>query len=749
MNGSATIAGATLSEQQRRDLMDSLRGEIRVPSVSLMYRAGILLVTVTMLLLPAIYVGLIGLVGLGWFWYATHAYTIFSYIRPGRAMLLALVVYLGPLVAGALLVLFMLKPLFARRAFPSVNITLHRQQEPVLFEFVDRIARLVGAPVPREICIDCQPNASASFRRGMLSFFGDDLTLTIGMPLVANLTLQQFAGVLAHEFGHFAQGSGMRLSYVVRRINGWFAQVVHERDAWDAWLVEIGQGETHWTIALVVLLSQLLIGITRGILWLLTMVGAVVSAFMMRQMEHDADRYEVQVASSKAFAQTSSVLPILGVASQAAMSGLRRSWAERRLCDDMCGLIDACRQQMPSNLREAIEKHSKEQRTGLLDSHPSDRDRVARASKAASKGFVSDTRSATLLFGSFAAASKLVTLSFYHLALGERFDPACLVPTGNFVGENQREEQRSDSSQQFFQGLLHPLRPLFPNLDRPIRMTQDAAAEQLLALRGTMMERLSAARSAVKIFDEADQRLRDLETVRALPQTGRLRPDLTRLGLKGGDAKELNEATRIPAQDRSTALAALSAALAPAISRIEIAYHLRQINADAPSETYGTKGDGSDLPAVIAALASLRAAWPAMSRLHQQFSILAAVVSLARSDAGSAKSLAEVRAGGEKVFEHLVAVHRLLSATPYPYEVSSGDQPKSIADAALHRLPAPDRSADVSEAAANLLPCLYRLYVRLMSDLALMAQEVESGLGLEPLPQEHEAASLAGEAEPN
>lgn len=49
-----------------------------------------------------------------------------------------------------------------------------------------------------------------------------------------SLDLQQFAGVLAHEFGHFAQSSGMRLSYLIRSINHWFARVVFEEDQWTA-----------------------------------------------------------------------------------------------------------------------------------------------------------------------------------------------------------------------------------------------------------------------------------------------------------------------------------------------------------------------------------------------------------------------------------------------------------------------------------------------------------------------------------
>lgn len=70
------------------------------------------------------------------------------------------------------------------------------------------------------------------------------------MPLVSGLTLRQLAGVLAHEFGHFAQGTGMRVTYVIRWVNHWFARVVYERDAWDVRLQRWSE-DTDWRLAII------------------------------------------------------------------------------------------------------------------------------------------------------------------------------------------------------------------------------------------------------------------------------------------------------------------------------------------------------------------------------------------------------------------------------------------------------------------------------------------------------------------
>ena len=119
-------------------------------------------------------------------------------------------------------VVFMLKPLFARPARPPQRQGLDPDQEPLLFSFIENICRTVGAPSPERIEVDCQVNASARLDNGPLAP-RRRLVLTIGLPLAAGLNLKEFAGVMAHEFGHFSQSAGMRLSYLIRSINHWFA----------------------------------------------------------------------------------------------------------------------------------------------------------------------------------------------------------------------------------------------------------------------------------------------------------------------------------------------------------------------------------------------------------------------------------------------------------------------------------------------------------------------------------------------
>jgi len=186
--------------------LQAFGGSIARTKTRPLYSAGLAIVAFAMVLLPLIYLALIGFTA----WAVLLHLKYNTWILNGSgASILKFIFYLGPAAAGVILVFFMVKPFFAAKPKPPERITLEPAREPLLFAFVQKLCGLVGAPVPSQINVDCEVNASASLRRGLWS---KDLVLTIGLPLASGLDLQQFAGVLAHEFGHFAQGAGMRLT---------------------------------------------------------------------------------------------------------------------------------------------------------------------------------------------------------------------------------------------------------------------------------------------------------------------------------------------------------------------------------------------------------------------------------------------------------------------------------------------------------------------------------------------------------
>jgi predicted Zn finger-like uncharacterized protein len=294
---------ATATEQLvLQEILEAFDGDVPPARTATVYRVALVFVATAMLLLPALYVALIAAVGYLLFYHATENLTE---VARARSMWAIVLVYCGPLIAGSVLLFFLIKPLFAPRSRDLRLRTLEFGEEPLLFALVTRVARALRAPEPQRIAVDCRPNASASLG----NILGGDLVLTLGLPLVAGLSIQQLAGVVAHELGHFAQGTAMRLSYVVRSVNLWFARIVHERDDWDDAL-ERGCAKGDW-FSIVLLFAQLCVWLTRCVLRLFLALGHGLSCFLMRQMEFDADRNETRLAGADAFADTSRQVMLL------------------------------------------------------------------------------------------------------------------------------------------------------------------------------------------------------------------------------------------------------------------------------------------------------------------------------------------------------------------------------------------------------------------------------------------------------
>ena len=374
-----------------------------------------------MVLLPLLYIGLVAGVGwCVWKWLKVGAFLL----EPGgggRGMLVKFSLYAAPIVGGAIATFFMIKPLLARRAPAAQPLALSPAAEPRLFALVQGVCDAVGAPFPNRIDLDCQLNAAASFRRGVWSFVGNDLVLTIGLPLVAGLSVRQFAGVLAHEFGHFTQGFGLRLTYLIRSVNDWFVRVVYQKDAWDVWLEEWEADS--WYVWFAVVSSKFGVWFSRSLLKILMRVGFAIGGFMLRQMEYDADTYEINLAGSETFETSTKRMAVLGYANSLCHREMNSSWTSKRLLpDNFPAFLLAQSQVLSTELQTQIEDAVGLAQTGPFDTHPSSGDRIRQARQAGAPGIFGLEGAAWELFSNFEAVSKQVT--YLHYADDLRLDMA-------------------------------------------------------------------------------------------------------------------------------------------------------------------------------------------------------------------------------------------------------------------------------------------------------------------------------------
>jgi len=116
-----------------------------------------------------------------------------------------MIAYLTVIVAGLTIVVFMVKPLSSGPRQRKDHCGFEQKARTLLFAFVDRVARLVGAPLLRPSKWISRRTPLPRSGADSPSFLSNDLTPSRSDFPRRCLTVSQFAGVLAHEFGHFSR----------------------------------------------------------------------------------------------------------------------------------------------------------------------------------------------------------------------------------------------------------------------------------------------------------------------------------------------------------------------------------------------------------------------------------------------------------------------------------------------------------------------------------------------------------------
>jgi Zn-dependent protease with chaperone function len=503
-------------------------GETRPKPVSLLYKLGLAAIALVMVLLPIIYVGIIVLVAWGVYEHALHP----RYQLGGGTV--ALLGYLAPIIVGGVLVFFMIKPLFARRPKDYEPHGVLPAEEPELFRLIYAVCDTVQAPRPARVLVDFQVNAFAGFRRGLPDLLRQRLTLSIGLPLVAGLSVRQFGGVLAHEFGHFSQGAAMRLTFIVRSVNAWFARVVYERDAWDDRLRSSAQ-RSDFRFGIILHLARAMVWVTRRILWLLMNVGHAVSCFMMRQMEFDADRFESQVVGSETFAETTRHFQLLNAAWQQTIAQQREAYATNRLVNDLPRLSAMAAKRLATKAVQANRAVLPTAKTGWFNTHPSDHDRIQASKALGAVGMLHGDGDATKLFRDFRATAQALTKHYYEEECGIDLKDVTLHSFEEMSSETLAAAEEDELVEKWFGSLLNTHTLAFVRLER----SQAASVGSL----GAPAVALAAAGPFVQVLLKADGEALDAGNALHLLNAGFV-VNPKDFGLKRGTREEAEAAQR-------------------------------------------------------------------------------------------------------------------------------------------------------------------------------------------------------------
>ena len=731
------IPGPTPTEygpELRDHILDGFVGRLRPVQVTPVYHLALVVVAMAMIFLPLVYIAIIGLTGWAVIEHAINNLTLFETVDSARG---AFFLYATPIFVGIVAVAFLIKPLFAGRVAKAENKSLSAMDEPILFAFVEKLCTVVGAPTPTRIDVDSQVNASASFRRGMWSMAGNDLVLTIGLPLVRGLSLQQFAGVLAHEFGHFAQGAGMRLSYVIRSINAWFARVVYQRDAWDEQLEKATRTAGHsWLIYIMLQLSRGMVWLTRRVLWALMQLGHGLSCFLMRQMEFDADRYEARLAGADTFAETARELNLLGMAQQGAMHDLSVTWQDGHLVDSLPELIMVNRQTLPEHVIARADQAQQEEKTGTFDTHPADRDRIAGARKETDAPSFRTDLPATALFRDFHGLAVENAQTFYRDNLGQSINTEHLLPADQVLRRSNRQNADRQAFARIIQAAL--------DLDRGLPLADVDAPPTEPAL---LLARLRQSRSA--LAEGAEPFRNELaeweELVSAGIQMAGAREALE-AGLKiDADDFELPKGTLDAVSDRQQELDRRATEIDLSLSAREHNLADRLRTALAVLDVESLEAENPDFPELRQERDRLLPVAEQMARRRDRLAVMRRTLGCLGFVISQDEHSKKLKPRAEALAGEL---HRALNTLiepwtlPYPFENRLDDrslaawiiaEPRGL-DEARALLAGPPDQADpqaMVEVAQSSLNRCYEVYGRVLARLTFLAERGERALGFD------------------
>ena len=729
----STAATGTSKAPSERVILDALRRNLSLPSPGLGYRALLIIVGWTMVLLPLVYVSLIGVATVAVVW---HARENVGWLEHG---VFASVLYLSVLPIGAIVVFFLVKPIFAESSRRQHAHRLERSEQPFLFAYIEALCRTLQAPAPAVIEVDVIINAAAGLHLDMVTKTRRGHVLTIGLPLVSGMSLRELTGVLSHEFGHFRQGSGMKMTQRIHGIQTWFARAVYERDEWDERLIEWSEDDS--SFAVIAQLGRFGVFLSRQVLWLLMVVGNLISAAFVRQMEFDADRYEILMSGSDTFERTATKLRVLSVASDITYQELSETYSEGRLGNNLPKLIASKAGSFTPEEHKAIRTDALSRHTGLFDTHPSDSERVRRARAAGEPGIFRLDVPASVLFRDFDGLSERVTLGFYRRTLGE-IPTASLVSTEDFRGQQDEERDARQALVRYVQGLLSSSRMLrFESRElESMRPAKDSLMD-LVTARMQFEEKLPEASKAYEQLGRGLEMKSNVWLARRLLDAG-IMPEPTSFRLPSADARGvlrleeradsiLSEHVPFIESWERNLMRRLGSALR-CLEHPDLLEGLDERN-ELAARTHELLAAQRELQKNLDDVLELRKHLEALELLSNQL-----------RDENEPALIQQLALMQNTAHEHLIACREGLIYASHPF--ADGEEEITIGSYLIDRLPErtmavgtqlfqldPDLLTEVYEAGQIAAERYYSLYLRVLGALAAIAEKVELAAGLPQL----------------
>jgi hypothetical protein len=383
-------------------------GPITLPPVSLVQKLAAPLVLLVLLGMVLCYLALIGAVAGLAIWLATVDWG--PSIPPAVRWV---AVGLAAVALGCLL-----RPLLMPQERSQRSLPLPLAQEPVLAELLGQIGQKLDAPVPSSLIVECAPGRSLD-RSGK--------TLKLGLALVAGLSVEQFAGLVAGLLAQHRRRAGTGPTNLVRAINGWMWRCVFREDRLDQWITRANLRPGFHAGRLLLPLRPLSY-LVRMVLWVPMFIGNTIAAALVRRAEFDADRCAARLIGRADWAGLQDRLKLVDYTWDGLQAELAFLYKEQRLPASLPAETAARLDELSPDLAQTLLATVIKPEEIPFDSRPTDEERQEAVSREPDEGVVSSSTPASALWYDFGKLAGELSFQDYSRMFGAQHIKSALAP---------------------------------------------------------------------------------------------------------------------------------------------------------------------------------------------------------------------------------------------------------------------------------------------------------------------------------
>ena len=343
-----------------------------------------------------------------------------------------------------------------------------------------------------------------------------------------------------------------------------------------------------------------------------------------------------------------------------------------------------------------------------------------------------------MLFTDLDGLCRRVTLAFYRESLGEEIDATYLISTSAMVAERTERIDQQSILYRYLQGQLLGAGYRFFPKHAVITASQDEERAQgnLEELRAKLMDEVPRAAAALQQYAQAEDRFRHATLAAALVDASvRFDPKDLQVPMANRDSVQAVRAEAAAQRDRAAEI--LDGVSVIVNQRLICALGLlaceRIAAVTSADKTQSGNAQLTRCQSLITTWKALKDCWLGVHLLHHKSWMLPRLLDRLTGEQYDSGLITKIQQTAADIGKELQELRRRLSVVAYPFEHGGG--PISIGVHVVPAFPDADDLGALHQAAQAALISMETLYLRLVSELVVIAEQVEGAIGLPSMPE--------------